>query len=260
MRLRLLSAAGCMLGLAACATPVPDSGRGVGFDNSIGSMQARNAQLERSTIRIPDTVLPPSGGTGAPPPVTGVGPLPGSAEATAAETTRILAETRPGYSTSAQTPPAPDSAALNSGVEPLRASPSNPPPQPVGISRENNFDVVSGQRSIEDDAARLAQNRAQYEVIQPQALPDRAGDDQPNIVKFALETSHPVGTRVYARAGFNGAARAARNCAKYPSPDQAQIDFLSRGGPKRDRKGLDPDGDGYACSWDPTPFRKAAQS
>ena len=123
----------------------------------------------------------------------------------------------------------------------MRASPSNPPPQPVGISRENNFDVVSGQRSIEDDAARLAQNRAQYEVIQPQALPDRAGDDQPNIVKFALETSHPVGTRVYARAGFNGAARAARNCAKYPSPDQAQIDFLSRGGPKRDRKGLDPE-------------------
>ena len=41
------------------------------------------------------------------------------------------------------------------------------------------------------------------------------------------------------------------------SPDQAQIDFLSKGGPERDRLSLDPDGDGYACGWDPRPFRKA---
>mgnify|MGYP000454045377 CR=1 FL=1 len=47
-------------------------------------------------------------------------------------------------------------------------------------------------------------------------------------------------------------------CAKYASADLAQEDFLQRGGPERDRKGLDPDGDGYACNWDPTPFRAAA--
>ena len=41
--------------------------------------------------------------------------------------------------------------------------------------------------------------------------------------------------------------------------DLAQIEFLERGGPARDRLGLDPDGDGYACAWDPTPFRKASQ-
>ena len=29
------------------------------------------------------------------------------------------------------------------------------------------------------------------------------------------------------------------------------------GGPERDQFGIDPDGDGYACSWDPSPFRKA---
>ena len=112
--------------------------------------------------------------------------------------------------------------------------------------------------SIVGDAQRLEQNRAQYQVIEPQALPQRTGGAQPNIVAFALSTSHPVGTRVYARAGFNGEARAARNCRTYASPDQAQIDFLARGGPERDRRGLDPDGDGYACSWDPSPFRKAS--
>lgn len=225
--------------LLACAPTVPDSARGVGFDGSVQAEQARDAALERSTIRVPETYLPPEGGTGAPPPITGVSPVPGSAEATAAETTRVLEETRtqPTETVQAQAP-APDNS---------------------GISEENDFASVSEARSIESDAERLEQNRAQYEVIQPEALPERTGSEQPNIVAFALATNHPVGTSVYARAGLNGAARAERNCRAYPSPDQAQIDFLARGGPKRDRLGLDPDGDGYACSWDPSPFRKAGQ-
>ena len=254
-RIPFLAAA--LAGLCACAPQVPDSAiSSTGFDNSVDAARARNAQLQGQgqTYRVPDTVLPPENYTGAPPPITGVEPIPGSAEATAAETTRVLQQTRPGSA----------DAALNSGVAPVQASPSNPAPvlaspNNAGISQENNFDVVAGQRSIEGDAQRIAQNQAQYEVIQPQALPQRTNGDQPNIVAFALQTSHPVGERDYARAGLNGAARAQRNCAKYPSSDQAQIDFLSRGGPARDRKGLDPDGDGYACSWDPTPFRKAAQ-
>lgn len=223
--------------LAACAPQVPDSAQGVGF-NSPQAVQARDASLAGS--RVPDTFLPPEGGTGAPGPITGFEPLPGSAEATAAETRRILAETSP---SNGQTAPLNTAAATNS----------------LGISNENNFDAVSEQRTIQDDAARLAQNRAQYQVVEPQPLPERSGESQPNIVAFALSTDHAVGTPVYSRAGLNGAARAERNCREYASPDQAQIDFLARGGPARDRKGLDPDGDGYACSWDPTPFRKAGQ-
>lgn len=229
-----------MLALCACAPQVPDSARGVGF-GSVQAVQARDAALQGSDPNLPLTVLPPEGGTGAPQPVAGVAPLPGSAEATAAETTRILAETRPAE---AGAQPAPQAGAVTNSL---------------GISNENNFDAVSGQRSIEGDAARIEQNRAQYTVVEPQALPERSGTSQPNIVAFALSTNHPVGTRVYARAGFNGAARAERNCRDYASPDLAQIDFLQRGGPKRDRRGLDPDGDGYACGWDPTPFRKTSQ-
>lgn len=228
--------------LAACAPQVPASNPGVGFDNSLSAQAQREAALAQGTVRVPETFLPP----------TGPAPVPGSAEETAAETTRILAQTRPGN----------DGTTLNSGVEPLQASPSNPPPPALnaaGISNENDFDAVAERQTIESDAARIAQNRSQYEVVQPEALPSRTGGEQPNIVAFALQTTHPIGASVYARAGLNGAARAARNCAAYPSPDQAQIDFLAQGGPARDRRGLDPDGDGYACSWDPTPFRKAAE-
>ncbi|WP_298843444.1 hypothetical protein [uncultured Roseobacter sp.] len=254
MRFRFVFVPIVLAGLVACAPQIPDSARGVGFGTSFEEQQARDAALQGSQIRVSETVRAPIGGTGAPPPVTGVSPVPGSAEATAAETTRILAQT--GGTAAA------DSAALNSGVAPVQASPSNPAPLVInnpGISDENDFEAVAGRQTIESDAARIERNRAQYQVVEPEALPERSGSSQPNVVAFALQTTHPVGARVYSRAGLNGAARAQRNCAKYPSPDLAQIDFLERGGPARDRLGLDPDGDGYACAWDPTPFRKASQ-
>ncbi|WP_300032221.1 hypothetical protein [uncultured Roseobacter sp.] len=253
MRFRTILVPLMAAGVAACAPQIPDSARGVGFGTSFEAQQARDAALQGDAFRVPDTVQAPLGGTGAPPPVTGVTPVPGSAEATAAETRRILAQTGA---------PAADSAALNSGVAPVQASPANPAPLAVsnpGISDENDFEAVAGRQTIESDAARIERNRAQYEVVAPQALPERTGDSQPNIVAFALQTSHARGERVYARAGLNGEAKARRNCAKYASPDLAQIDFLERGGPARDRLGLDPDGDGYACAWDPTPFRRASQ-
>lgn len=227
--------------LAACQPTVPDSGRGVGFgDQFTAEQRARDAALAGSSV--PATAQVSSAPLGAT-------PADDSAEATAAETARVLAATRTGAATA------------NSGVEPVNASPSNPPPpvlNSAGISNENNFDAVSGQRSIESDAARIAANRQQYQVIQPEALPDRT-DSGPNIVAYALQTSHPRGTQLYRRTGFNRQAKYDRACAEFATPDQAQIDFLARGGPERDRKGMDPDGDGFACTWDPTPFRRAAQ-
>lgn len=154
-------------------------------------------------------------------------------------------------------------AAANSGVVPLEANPSNPPPEAVGqtgISEEQDFDAVSATRTIESDAQKIAANRAQYTLVQPTELPTRPGTNQPNIVEYALRTDHPVGAQLYSRSGLRSAQRHAQACGQFASPDQAQIEFLSRGGPERDRGGLDPDGDGFACSWDPTPFRKARAS
>ncbi|QBF32913.1 hypothetical protein [Thalassococcus sp. S3] len=237
--------------LAACAPTVPDSGAGVGFDNSVDAQRARDAELTTGAALPPATAvsqetLAPAGGAPAASaaPATATAPSGGSGDA-------ILDAAASLEATNA-----------NSGVPPLQASPSNPPPgqNNAAISDENDFDAVSSRQTIESDAQRIAQNRAQYQVVPPTALPSRAGNEQPNVVQYALDTSHPRGTRVYSRAGINMAARAERNCAAYASADQAQIDFLSKGGPQRDRMGLDPDGDGYACGWDPAPFRAAVRN
>ncbi len=167
--------------------------------------------------------------------------------------------------------PTGDNADLASATAAALASTSGQPtyvpaPSPVedpvntAISDEQDFEAVSGRRSIEDDAALVEQNSQTYEVVTPTIVPQRGTNGQPNIVQYALDTSNPVGTQLYSRAGFNLQAKAQRNCARFPSPDQAQIEFLANGGPQRDRKGLDPDGDGYACGWDPSAFRSVVNN
>lgn len=126
-----------------------------------------------------------------------------------------------------------------------------------GISNENNFDAVSAQRDIEDDAALIAQNRAQYQIIAPTDLPPRPNSSAPNIVAYALQTTNPKGVALYDRSGRYDGNPVPRACGAYNSSDLAQEAFLSMGGPQRDRRGLDPDGDGFACAWDPAPFRAA---
>ncbi|SDY45182.1 hypothetical protein [Citreimonas salinaria] len=125
----------------------------------------------------------------------------------------------------------------------------------AGISAENDFDAVSEERDIAADANLIARNRAQYQVITPTVVPTRPGTETPNIVEYALRTDNPVGTQLYRRMGIRTAAGHQRACAQFAKPDLAQEAFLAAGGPERDRENLDPDGDGFACRWDPTPFR-----
>jgi hypothetical protein len=148
-------------------------------------------------------------------------------------------------------------APLSATNVPLTASTAVPLRNNPGISDEQNFDAVSARESIESDAERLARLRAEYQVVEPAALPERARDSGPNIVAFALSTTHAVGQPIYRRSGFNADARFQRACARYATADEAQRAFLERGGPEEDRMGVDPDGDGFACFWDPNPFRAA---
>ena len=127
------------------------------------------------------------------------------------------------------------------------------------ISDEQDFAAVSGRETIESDKQRIERNRAQYQIDQPTALPQRAGDTGPNIVEFAISANNPRGTQVYKRSSLQ-LTNYNKACAKFASPDLAQEAFLASGGPVKDRKGLDPDGDGYACGWDPAPFRAAVQN
>jgi hypothetical protein len=252
---RKLLAAGLIAVLGACQPAIPDSGvgvvdpgRGVGFENPA----IRAAQLDAQNVPVTPTMsaqtLPnaqtvPQGQT-APRAVSDPQGLDRELSRNAAR--QDVVSTR-----------------ANSGEAVLHASPSNAPPELLnnpGISDENNFDAVASRQSIESDAARIAANRQQYQVVQPTALPSRTGNRRPNVVEYALQTRHPKGTKVHRRLRIGSARRYQRNCAEYGSPDEAQIDFLARGGPKRDRRGLDPDGDGYACAWDPGPFRRASGS
>lgn len=137
------------------------------------------------------------------------------------------------------------------------ASVPRTPVDSAAISDEQDFDAVSERETIESDAERIARQREAYTVIQPTALPERSGAERPNIVAFALETTNALGQQVYRRSSVNAENRFARACARYASADLAQEAFLSSGGPERDRRGMDPDGDGFACAWDPTPFRAA---
>ena len=244
--------------LGACAPEIPDSG--IGFDSEFDARRARELQLAGQAPAGVPSLAPPAVVSSEVTPRTDVVDLtlaPRSAGSVSAANSTNSADI------AAEAAAALAASSANSGQAPLNASPSNPPPVALsnpGISDENDFAAVAGRQTIQSDAERIAQNRAQYQVIQPTAVPTRAAGTGPNIVSYALSTSHARGTRIYSRSGVNLAARAQRACASYPSPDQAQIDFLEKGGPERDRLGLDPDGDGYACSWNPAPFRSAVKN
>jgi hypothetical protein len=122
-----------------------------------------------------------------------------------------------------------------------------------GVSDEQDFEAVAARETIESDKARLEKNRAQYQIDQPGALPQRDGVG-PSVVEYALATQHPRGVKLFQRSPLRF-KKIEVACAPYANDDLAQEAFLAAGGPNRDRLGMDPDGDGYACGWDPAPYR-----
>jgi len=95
--------------------------------------------------------------------------------------------------------------------------------------------------------------------IVAEPLPPRDGANEPNIVQYALSTTNQVGEQVYRRTNPFAKSTYDRNCARYSSSDLAQEAFLEAGGPERDSRNLDPDGDGFACEWSPEPYRNAVR-
>lgn len=218
------------LALAACDRSVPDdTGAGVGFGDYASYEQQRRAQTATGQPIAGagvETVIPPSN-AGAPTDITSIA----SAAIDSAQ--------------SPATPPLPQTAAA--------------PSDNTAISDEQDFDAVAARETIETDAERLARMAEQRVEIAPTDVPDRPGSTGPNIVEYALGTTNPVGNQIYRRSSLR-AGRHEENCLSYQSADLAQQAFLSMGGPERDRQALDPDGDGYACSWDPNIYRNAARS
>ena len=223
------SAMAGILVLAGCASGVPDSnpnvGGGVGF-NDYGSYSERQARAQRDAI------------------------LEGRQVSSNAED-RAIAQDTLGVLNS--TGPIASSEVQQTTLAGTTATSSNP-----NISDEQNFDAVASRETIESDRERLQRQQDSFQIIQPEAVPDRpSGNAAPNIVSYALSTTNGVGQAVHDRSSRFNEDRYRRACAEFASGDQAQAAFLAAGGPKQDRRGLDPDGDGFACFWDPSPFRTA---
>ncbi|MXQ06482.1 hypothetical protein GQ651_01340 [Alphaproteobacteria bacterium GH1-50] len=239
----LIGGALCLL--AACSTPVPDSNPGVGFsdyDYYATERARRDAELQAMRPR----------------------PVPSEA-VIGQETLAVLEATRPGSvagtapvttATGPNVAPTAGTAPLTSTLPPVGGTVVAGTDNPT-ISDEQSFDAVAGRETIESDAERLERLRAQRQEVAPVPVPERTESGRPNVVAFALSSQNRVGEQVYRRSGTVSASRFQRNCARYSTADQAQEDFLAAGGPERDRRGLDPDGDGFACFWDPSPFRAA---
>ncbi len=254
-----------LLALAACAPGVPESGAGgnnmynatnTGIPGSGGPMGATSTTA--LTGAAPATGFDPArvgaaidaaeGGTAAPAAVPQAVPLPQAGG-------DALSLNSTGYGT------AQSDAALFDPNRPRGNAPttitettSEMTPSHSGISDEQDFAAVSARETIQSDADRIARNRAQYVVIQPTEVPQRPGNSGPNIVEYAIQTTNAPGQQLYSRSAIRLSSPEAA-CRRYGSTDQAQEAFLSAGGPQRDPKGLDPDGDGFACAWDPRPFR-----
>lgn len=206
-----------LLAVTACGPTVPDSG--VGFENYPAYVRDREAALNGGTTIAPGPVI--------------------SGEALPA----TVANDRDAI---------PAGIARQSGEMQAAALDASPE-----ISDEQEFSAVSSRETIESNAERLARQRSVYTEIAPTALPQRSGSNGPNIVEYALTAGNRLGEQVFRRTNPFREKQSLAACAKFASPDQAQEEFLIRGGPERDGKSLDPDGDGYACAWDPTPFRNA---
>lgn len=228
MRLHALTAIS-VIALAACSPQIPDSAAGVGAPGTLPEASAVTAT-----------------------------PLAGSSDpaAIAADTTRLLG--------TAPADGAPLSA-MSADASTARLTTTSTAGEPVpegtqvapNLSDEQSFAAVAERETIQSDAERIAENRAQYQMIEPTALPPRPDGTGASIVAYALATTNAPGQQLYQRSGIAAKARFDSACAKYGGDDRAQEVFLDSGGPQRDRYGMDPDGDGFACYWDPRPFRAA---
>lgn len=222
--MRPLLAASAALVLAACAAPYSEV-QGPDFD----AAERRDAMLQGTAPLFPS---------------------PTEAEAIAAEA-RAALERTDGVPFDPIAAPGPVTPVEIATLDLDRDNPS--------ISQEQDFEAVSAERGIEADAERIRVAREQREEVAPTQL-ERPDDVGPNIFSYALGPARPVGsTGAYGRGLRASADRADGKCGGYSSADLAQEAFLEAGGPERDRLGLDPDGDGNACGWDPSVVRNAVQ-
>ncbi len=136
----------------------------------------------------------------------------------------------------------------------------NPPGDDV-LSTENDrldlsLDTLEQQTKDKAVAAEKLESARKQRIVIETEKPFHS-EDTVNIAAFARSTINKKGESVYTRRSFQTFDHWTE-CAFFNTNENAQRFFLKTGGPKEDLKNLDPDGDGFACDWDPAVYRQLA--
>lgn len=250
--MRLSFALSAVLLVAACSGNAPYSnvidtaGGGVGFSDYAQYMRA---QEELSRIRRAEATAARAAPQAARPDAATTAPQVRFQPAGFGAAQTQMPQQAPLGQTAQQGQPEQQSAqAFNTGQ--TLAAPAAPAEQGVSTQsfQAQPFGTPTQNRVVRRDFV------PQVRVTEAEA-PAASG---PNLFMYALSTTHAVGQERYARRNPLRWRRWEAACAQYPHQDLAQEAFLAAGGPERDPENMDPDGDGYACWWDPAPFRQAA--
>ena len=131
-----------------------------------------------------------------------------------------------------------------------------------GLSENHNYIDLSlstlTQQNIEKEKAAKKLEDARKERIEIEISNSSDSSDSSdyiNVAKFARDTKNKKGEKIYTRLGssiYNNWSE----CSKFKTKDESQRKFLENGGPYKDEFNLDPDGDGFACEWDPMIYRE----
>lgn len=126
------------------------------------------------------------------------------------------------------------------------------------VSDEQDFASVVQRETIESDSKRIKETEEKLVIYEPIEHPEKVG--QSDVVSFALNTKHTPGTVLFRRnTAFFNRTKYLERCDAYVDSEAAQQAFLDAGGPEKDDLKLDPDGDGFACSWNPVKYRLVLQ-
>ena len=128
-----------------------------------------------------------------------------------------------------------------------------------GLSENHNHIDLSlstlEQQNIDKEKAAKKLEDARKERIEIEVDNSTNFSDYVNVAKFARDTKNKKGEKIFNRVSFSIYDNW-NECSKFNTKDEAQRKFLKDGGPYKDRFNLDPDGDGFACDWDPEIYRK----
>lgn len=126
------------------------------------------------------------------------------------------------------------------------------------VSDEQDFAAVVQRETIESDSQRIKAIEEKLVIYDPIDHPDKEG--RTDVVSFALKTKHTPGTVLFRRNTlFFNRDKYLERCETFIDSEAAQQAFLDAGGPEEDELNLDPDGDGFACSWNPEKYRIVLQ-